>query len=107
MTLNNKHYTTPSDICHNFANFFHSVQVNDDSFVLSEANDSLINNNVNIGNYSVSIEITYDALCNINERKGVGPDKVPPVFLNQCGTNLVVSFHIFNCSLSVGVFPAR
>ena len=49
----------------------------------------------------MSLETTYDALYNIDEWKGSGPEKVPPV----CPTYLVVAlFHIFNFSLSVGVF---
>ena len=97
----------PVNFCDNFAKFFESVCVSDSDIGFNSSDNVLFINNVNICNYSVSYDTIYDALCNIDERKGSGPDKIPLVFLKRNALHLSMPlFHIFNISLS-SCFPVR
>ena len=105
MSYNNVQCSSPKDICENFACFFESVYVSDSSQVPSV---SLFNNNINISTLCLSYECILEALLNLDESKGSGPDNIPPVLLKICARTLVVPLqNIYNASLKFGTFPNR
>ena len=107
MSFNNSIYSTTSDICNQFSNYFNSVYVCDNANP-SDDPYSFFNNNLNIGSLILSAENILESLSTIDEFKGCGPDGIPPLLLKQCAINLVMPLTIiYNLSLTSKIFPLK
>ena len=90
-----------------FAQFFGSVY-NPPAGITPVLNPGQsLGSNVNIHSMSVHIGQIYSALESLDTARGPGFDGIPPLLLREC--RFVLSrplWHIFNASLSMGIFPA-
>ena len=75
MTLNNVHCSNPTDICNHFGKFFENVYVKENSTFSFDIN-SVLRNNINLNNYSVSFDQVLEALYSLDEQKSCGPDTI-------------------------------
>ena len=63
---------------------------------------------INIGHIQFESKHVLEALMNLDIKKGIGPDKVSPILLQECADSLSRSLtYIFNKSLKIGLFPKR
>ena len=83
MTLNGETFSNSSDICNHFANFFESMCDSVYDYLSNYNAPRLYNKNINVNNFS---------LLSIDIRKSCVPDKIAPLFLNQCAISLVDPF---------------
>ena len=89
-----------------FAKFFGSVYVSP-SAVVPAVNPALSSgSNINIHALSVPIGDIYSRLESLDMDKGPGLDGLPPLLFRKCSFILARPlWHIFNSSLSKGIFP--
>jgi hypothetical protein len=105
MSLGPKTSNSSSEVCDLFADFFESVY--NDS--ISDAEESL-RGGEGPGFCSLRLEMTdmEIALAGLNVNKGAGDDGIPPSFVKRCADALKTPLlHIFNLSLSSGIFPSK
>jgi hypothetical protein len=92
-------------ICNLFADFFEEVYVdlNVDS---AQSSPPASNSNINLGSIELTSVNVMEGLLNIDASKGPGPDDIPPSILRNCASTICQPLlHIFNTSLSLGIFP--
>jgi hypothetical protein len=108
MSSNGVTSSSPIEICNFFADKFQKVY-RQSANNISNSNSSSsypANDNILIQNLSLAIDDVFEAISNLDIKKGPGPDLLPPVFLYNCINNLCSPLtHIFNRSLSTGIFP--
>lgn len=102
-TYENRKSCTGQDIANMFADYFATVYSKNTRNTFS---DEISINNLYISNHNILISQIYTKLSSLDINKGPGPDGLPAIFLKYCSFNLSRPlFHIFNLSLSTGVFP--
>ena len=108
MHMGDKVANTGADIANLFATTFSSVYTSPRSTSYSHNNYYLNNANQqnNIGSLSFNEKDIINKIKKIDTYKGSGPDGIPPLFVKQCATALVLPLSIiFNHSLKKGTFP--
>ncbi|XP_045456460.1 uncharacterized protein LOC123666411 [Melitaea cinxia] len=104
-----------SDICNAFATSFSSVAScscpplrNFDNKDADECwTGKLAFSSDCLSTLSISRRQIYRKLLTLNVSKGAGHDRIPPLFISRCASNLVEPlFVIFNCSLTSRIFPS-
>lgn len=96
----------PKVIADLFADFFKSVfTISDDTTFNTPSR--VISNNIVISNIEINSAIVFEKLIKLDEKKGAGPDDIPPIFVKNCGPTLSVPLsYLFQLSLSSGQFPS-
>ena len=110
MYLNNVKASTSDGISNLFAHHFASVYENkiDNNVPIKTITEDLnyIHCNEIINKITFTEDIVLKKLKLLKVDKGCGPDNIPPIFLFNCASALVVPITmIFNTSIEQGVFP--
>jgi hypothetical protein len=106
MSSNGTTSSSSVEICSFFADKFQKVYRHSQNNVSNSNSSYPSNDNILIQSLNISIDDVFLAISNLDIKKGSGPDLLPPVFLYKCINNLCGPLaHIFNRSLSTGIFP--
>lgn len=98
-----------SEVCELFAAYFASVYKTDTNSQCQnlESLQVLVSDSQSLTVPVVTHDDIINKLKTINRNKGAGPDGIPPIFIAECASSLVVPLHfIFNVSLKSGHFPS-
>jgi hypothetical protein len=96
---------SPQNVSELFATFFESVYDDDDG---GGRIDGSVTSNGGFSTLSFSISDIETALAGLDVSKGPGDDGIPPSFIKRCADGLKSPLlHIFNLSLSKGLFPSK
>lgn len=105
MNLNDTCSTSPQEIANLFANYFKSVYKKDDNIDWTSFDETYFPD-FDIKSFSISESDMLNALNNVNQNTGAGPDRLPAIFLKNCANSLCWPLaKLFNWSLDSGVFP--
>jgi hypothetical protein len=78
----------------------------DNSWVSS--GPDLVNDEPPFGSFQFTVSEVENALLKLDSGKGLGPDGVPPLILNNCASGFALLFcMLFNRSLATCIFPER
>lgn len=105
MSLNNVNSSDPKIIADLFADFFQSVFTVPDPAVTKNPFPCSINNMV-LSNIEINSDIVLQKLIGLDEKKGAGPDDIPPIFVKNCCPTLTSPLsYLYRLSLDSGQFP--
>jgi hypothetical protein len=80
----------------------------DDVWVPSDLGPDLFHDDPPLGALQFTVDEVQGVLLELNARKGVGPDGIPPFILKNCASTFARPlFLLLNRSLSICVFPDR
>jgi hypothetical protein len=107
MFLEDQTARDPQEIANLFANFFQSVYVKDDDPSISMTTpDCADQNQHKVSLIQFTETAVHEAILELDEQKGPGPDGISPSILKKLVSVLRVPLtFLFNLSLSSGVFP--
>ena len=92
-------------IANTFNSYFQSVFEIDTRVTVGETNSSS-EYNLCVNNVNITCEIIEKYLLKLDHSKGSGPDKLHPIFLKRCSSQISVPLHIlFSKSLHSGSLP--
>ncbi|XP_046671134.1 uncharacterized protein LOC124361139 [Homalodisca vitripennis] len=100
--LDNVTVDTPKGICDLFASYFSSVYRLPQTLPVPLE----LETSFHLSGFHISCEEVEETLAGLDERKGAGPDGIPPVVLKFCSG--ILAPHVtqyFNALLTLGVFP--
>jgi Reverse transcriptase (RNA-dependent DNA polymerase) len=108
MFLNDDAARSPQEIANLFAKFFQSVYVKDDeSFTPLTPPSHVDQNQQKVSLIQFAETAVLEAILDLDEQKGPGPDGITPSILKKLVSVVKVPLtFLFNLSLSSGVFPA-
>jgi hypothetical protein len=96
---------TPRDISELFASFFESVYDENDGKGLVNTSST---SNAGLSQLQFTLSEVESAITGLDVSKGPGDDGIPPSFIRHCANGLKSPIlHIFNLSLSKGLFPSK
>lgn len=107
ITLDNEIATSDSEKAHLFSKFFSSVYENHEPD--AELHNYIMNRN-DRGNFKVQVtnEAVHYVLKGLDINKGMGPDRVSPIFLRECADHLAEPLKIiYSKSLSESICPDK
>ncbi|XP_046685348.1 uncharacterized protein LOC124371079 [Homalodisca vitripennis] len=102
--LDNMTADTPKGICDLFASYFSSVGLYRLPQTLPVPLE--LETSFHLSGFHISCEEVEETLSGLDERKGAGPDGIPPVVLKFCSG--ILAPHVtqyFNALLTLGIFP--
>ncbi|XP_062716091.1 uncharacterized protein LOC134291840 isoform X3 [Aedes albopictus] len=109
MTLDEKVASTPDTICQLFAEKFSSIFCNETlpAAIIAEAANNVPLVEDTWANFVVDATMICDAAARLKTSTKPGPDGIPSDFLKKHIESLLIPIlHVFNLSLSNGVFPS-
>jgi Reverse transcriptase (RNA-dependent DNA polymerase)/Endonuclease-reverse transcriptase len=96
---------SPQDVAELFATFFESVYVDDDGGGHVDTSNRI---NCGFSTLNFTMNDIETAIDGLDGSKGPGDDGIPPNFIKHCVNGLKTPLlHIFNLSLSKGIFPNK
>jgi hypothetical protein len=107
MFFKNQSAHGPQDIANLFASFFQSGYVQDDGDHISSYTPDSDDHQQKVSLLQFTENAVHEAILDLNEQKGPGPDGITPSILKKLVSVMKVPLTLlFNLSLASGVFPA-